>query len=192
MDFKSGRDFEQDPFGDSVGHMMRVASVALSGTKDQMLDKMSRLDGILKQLCDMIGKWHALGEAGLSPEELALQRMRIVAAHDQLVSSAESRIKSPEDCGVQQSVVFGILISSRNGRCEEMIAMMEFCQAAKNANVNSFVKSLSFDSPTAVCTIEFQPDVPPADLETVQGIARGHLPNFVIGADPPVEGEAHG
>lgn len=51
-----------------------------------------------------------------------------------------------------QFSAFGIGIGSRHGKCDEIIEMLTFCQAAAGASVAHYVKEVNYDSKACICS----------------------------------------
>jgi hypothetical protein len=51
-----------------------------------------------------------------------------------------------------QISAFGIGIGSRNGKCTEIIEMLEFSQAVAVASVAHYVKEIDYDSKASICS----------------------------------------
>lgn len=49
-------------------------------------------------------------------------------------------------------IAFGITISSRYGKADELIEMLSFCQLVALANVAHYVKEVSYDSKACICS----------------------------------------
>ncbi len=54
---------------------------------------------------------------------------------------------------------FGIDISSRYGKCGEIIEMLRFAQAAATAAVAHYVKEIAYDSKASICAFELDESV---------------------------------
>lgn len=54
---------------------------------------------------------------------------------------------------------FGISLSSRYGKCREMIEMLQFAQAAAVGAVAHYVKEVSYDSKASICAFELDQSI---------------------------------
>lgn len=54
---------------------------------------------------------------------------------------------------------FGICVSSRYGKCDEIVQMLQFAQAAAVAAVAHYVKEMDYDSKACICAFELDESV---------------------------------
>jgi hypothetical protein len=71
-----------------------------------------------------------------------------------LVQNAATYSDKAHQVMPSQFSAFGIGIGSRYGKCDEIIEMLQFCQAAAGASVAHYVKEVNFDSKACVCSFE--------------------------------------
>lgn len=60
-------------------------------------------------------------------------------------------------------IAFGMDISSRYGKAQELIQMIQFAQEACKQGVSNYVKSVFYDSKAGICTFELDPAVKAGD-----------------------------
>jgi hypothetical protein len=103
--------------------------------------------------------------------------------HDKLTSLIQNATTF-SDKGHQvvpsQFSAFGIGIGSRYGKCEEIILMLQFCQAAAGTSVAHYVKEVNFDSKACVCSFVLDESViEGGEIEQVLfGIAKKTFSHF--------------
>lgn len=82
------------------------------------------------------------------------------------ISALTRNAKTFSDKGHQVSPdtieAFGISLSSRYGKCGEMIEMLQFAQGAAVGAVAHYVKEVSYDSKASICAFEL-------DLSVTEG-----------------------
>lgn len=81
----------------------------------------------------------------------------------------------------QAFVVHGVAIESRFAVLRELLEMMNFVKAAKEANALEPVESLSYDSVASYCVLNFKPGFENIEAEKehpLLSIALAHLSQF--------------
>lgn len=90
--------------------------------------------------------------------------------------------KSFEEKGHQISCgtidAFGIELTTRYNKCEEMIQMLRFAQDAAACGGATFVKSLFYDSKASCCFFEFYQKIDTDASEILLDVAKGTISQF--------------
>jgi hypothetical protein len=78
-------------------------------------------------------------------------------------------------------IAFGIKVSSRYGKADEICAMINFAREAAISKVNSYVKSIFYDSKAAICNFELSDSVKRGDPveQLLYKAARSNIDNFL-------------
>jgi hypothetical protein len=97
-----------------------------------------------------------------------------------LIDNAETFAEKAKQVTPDSLVAFGMEIESRYGKCEELIELLRFAQAAALASVAHYVKVASYDSKASICTFELDPAiVRGTEVEArLLSIAREHVRHF--------------
>src|SRR5262245_30071848 len=84
---------------------------------------------------------------------------------------------------VEPSVMtaFGIEISSRYGRANELTELLRFAEQVALENVAQFVKAAAYDSKAGFCTFELDPKVKKGSpiAATILGVAKAKVGHFL-------------
>jgi hypothetical protein len=100
------------------------------------------------------------------------------------ISALARNAETFSDKGHQVSPVtieaFGISLSSRYGKCGEMIEMLQFAQVAAVGAVAHYVKEVGYDSKESICAFEFDESVTEgSEIEReLFGIAKKTISHF--------------
>lgn len=77
---------------------------------------------------------------------------------------------------------FGITISSRYGKADELIEMLSFCRMAALEHIEHFVKEVFYDSKACVCSFKLDRTVTSGDAiaSHVHAIAKKTISQFEL------------
>lgn len=80
-----------------------------------------------------------------------------------------------------QFTAFGVGIGSRYGKCDEIVQMLQFAQAAAGASVAHYVKEVDYDSKASICAFELDDAVVEGgEIErTLFAIAKETISHFL-------------
>jgi hypothetical protein len=94
------------------------------------------------------------------------------------VSVAASFEEKQDQISISTMEAFGIELTTRYGKCDEMIGMLQFAHGAANCGAAVFVKSLFYESSAYCCFFEFHQNLDPEANDILLAIARETLPQF--------------
>lgn len=97
-----------------------------------------------------------------------------------LVQNANKFSDKAHQVSPSQFAAFGMGICSRYGKCDEVVEMLRFAQAAAGASVAHYVKDVNYDSKASICTFELDDAVVEGgEIErTLLGIAKATISHF--------------
>ena len=97
-----------------------------------------------------------------------------------LVRNAETFSDKGHQVSPATMDAFGISLSSRYGKCSEMIEMLQFAQAAAAGAVAHYVKEVSYDSKASICAFELDDSVAEgSEIEReLLGVAKKTISHF--------------
>lgn len=101
------------------------------------------------------------------------------AAVQRTISVAKSFDEKAPQLSVDAITAFGIALTTRYGKCGEMVDMLNFAKEAAVAGVASCVQSLFYDSKSGVCAFELHVGIDPEAEELLRGIAKMTISQFM-------------
>lgn len=100
------------------------------------------------------------------------------ASLDRTVSVVKSFEEKEHQISSGTIDAFGIELTTRYNKCDEMIGMLRFAQGAAACSGAAFVKSLFYDSKSCCCFFEFHQKLDPEADESLLAVAKQTLSQF--------------